>query len=60
MLMTLLPSKTTLGMDAKLLSVRTMWLTFFAASLPDMTVTAQSASLRARMSFTPSPVMATV
>ena len=60
LLMTLLPSNTTLGMEAKLLSINTIWLTFLAASLPEATLTAQSASFMARISLTPSPVMATV
>ena len=60
MLMTLRPSNTTFGILEKLLSISTMWLTFFAASLPEATLTAQSASFMARISFTPSPVIATV
>ena len=54
------PSATTLGMEAKLFSSSTMWLTWLAASLPEAMATEQSASLRASTSFTPSPVMATV
>ena len=57
---TRLPSKTTRGIDEKLLSKSTIWLTFLAASLPEATLTAQSASFMARISLTPSPVMATV
>ena len=57
---TRLPSATTFGMELKLLSISTKWLTFLAASLPDATDIAQSASLSASISFTPSPVIATV
>ena len=60
LLMTRRPSNTTFGIEEKLLSIKTIWLTFFAASLPEATLTAQSASFMARMSLTPSPVMATV
>ena len=60
LLITRLPSATTLGMLPKLLSISTRWLTFLAASLPEATEIAQSASFSAKMSFTPSPVIATV
>ena len=57
---TRLPSATTLGIELKSLFISTRWLTFLAASLPEATEMAQSASFRARISFTPSPVIATV
>ena len=57
---TRLPSATIFGIELKLLSIKTRWLTFLAASLPEATDIAQSASFRASMSFTPSPVIATV
>ena len=60
LLMLRLPSATTFGIDAKLLSSKTRLETFFAASLPEAMATEQSASFRARTSFTPSPVIATV
>ena len=55
-----LPSATTLGMEAKLLSKSTKLLTFLAASDPDAIAMEQSASFNASTSFTPSPVIATV
>ena len=57
---TRLPSTTTLGIDEKLLSNKTRWLTLRAASLPAAMATEQSASLIAKISFTPSPIIATV
>ena len=60
LLMTRRPSATTLGMEAKLESSSTMWLTWLAASLPEAMAMEQSASLSASTSFTPSPVIATV
>ena len=60
LLITRLPSFTILGIEPKLLSCKTRLETFLAASLPDATETAQSASFIARISFTPSPVIATV
>ena len=56
----LLPSATTLGIDAKLESKSTNWATFFVASLPFCIAILQSAAFNAKTSFTPSPVMATV
>ena len=56
----LLPSSTTLGIESKLESIKTIWLTFLAASLPFIIAILQSASFNARTSFTPSPVIATV
>ena len=53
------PSATTLGMLAKSLSTSTSWATLRAASEPAAMATEQSACLRASVSFTPSPVMAT-
>ena len=54
------PSATTLGMLAKSLSTSTRCATFLAASLPAAIATLQSAAFKARVSLTPSPVMATV
>ena len=54
------PSDTTLGIRAKSESRRTTCAACVAASLPEAMATLQSASFMARMSFTPSPVMATV
>ena len=48
------------GMAAKLESISTTLAMFLAASLPSAITTLQSASLSARTSLTPSPVMATV
>ena len=39
---------------------RTMWLTLLTASFPLAIAIEQSASFNAKMSFTPSPVIATV
>ena len=60
LLMTLLPSLTTLGMDEKFESNKTRCDTFLAASEPDAIAIDVSASFKARISLTPSPVMATV
>ena len=60
LLMTRRPSATTEGIAAKFDSSSTMCETWQAASEPEAIATEQSASLRARTSFTPSPVMATV
>ena len=54
------PSSTTSGMRAKSESSSTTCAACAAASLPDAIATEQSASFIARMSLTPSPVMATV
>ena len=54
------PSATTDGMWAKSLSTSTTSATLRAASEPEAMATEQSASRRARTSFTPSPVIATV
>ena len=54
------PSATTAGMEAKSLSTSTISATLRAASEPAAMATEQSASLSARTSLTPSPVMATV
>ena len=54
------PSATTAGMEAKSLSTSTISATFRAASDPAAIATEQSASFKARTSFTPSPVMATM
>ena len=54
------PSSTTSGIRAKSDSSSTTCALCAAASLPDAIATLQSASFIARMSFTPSPVMATV
>ena len=58
--MTRRPSATTDGSVAKLLLSRTIWATARVASEPEPIATPMSASLRARTSFTPSPVIATV
>ena len=60
LLMTLLPSATTLGSDAKSLSKSTSCATLRLASEPDAIAIEQSASLSAMTSLTPSPVMPTV
>ena len=60
LLTTLLPSITTDGILLKSLSNSTSWDTWDAASLPDAMAILQSASFNARISFTPSPVIATV
>ena len=54
------PSATTLGIEPKLESSNTKWLTLRAASEPLAKAIEQSASFKAKMSFTPSPVIATV
>ena len=54
------PSSTTSGMRAKSESSSTTCAACAAASLPEAIATEQSASFMARMSFTPSPVIATV
>ena len=53
------PSATTSGMWEKSLSASTISETLRAAADPEAMATEQSASRRARTSFTPSPVMAT-
>ncbi len=58
--MTRRPSATTCGSVAKSLSSSTIRATARAAGLPLPIATPTSASLRARTSFTPSPVIATV
>ena len=57
---TLRPSATTSGIFEKSESSNTSCEACAAASLPDAIATEQSASLSARTSFTPSPVIATV
>ena len=57
---TLLPSETTEGILEKSESIKTSIDAFDAASLPEAMATEQSASLKARTSFTPSPVIPTV
>ena len=54
------PSITTEGIQEKSDSSSTTWAAWEAASLPDAMAMLQSASFRARISLTPSPVMATV
>ena len=54
------PSATTFGMAAKSLSTSTSCATLRAASEPAAMATLQSACLSASVSFTPSPVMATM
>ena len=54
------PSMTTAGILLKSLSSSTSCATCEAASLPDAIAMLQSASFNARISFTPSPVIATV
>ena len=56
---TRLPSHTTSGIWAKSESSRTTWAAWAAASLPEAMATLQSASFMARISLTPSPVIAT-
>ncbi len=58
--MTRRPSATTEGRVEKLLFNRTIWATALVASEPEPMLTPMSASLRARTSLTPSPVIATV
>ena len=60
LLIVLRPSATTSGIDAKSLLTSTSCEIFLAASLPDDIATEQSASFRARTSFTPSPIIATL
>ena len=60
LLITLLPSETTLGIESKLESNNTKCETLRAASLPEAMAIEQSASLKAKISLTPSPVMATL
>ena len=60
LLTTRLPSQTTEGICAKSESSRTTCAACEAASLPDAIATLQSASFMARISLTPSPVIATV
>ena len=59
LLMTRRPSATTRGREAKSASSRVSCAACFAASEPPAMAMEQSAVLRAGMSFTPSPVMAT-
>ena len=54
------PSATTSGMREKSESSKTTCEACMAASLPEAIAILQSASFMARMSFTPSPVIATV
>ena len=56
---TLLPSSTTFGIEAKLESNKTKWATFFVASEPPDIAIEQSAFFIAKISLTPSPVIAT-
>ena len=56
---TCLPSFTTDGSEEKLDSSSTSFEIFLATSLPSAIAIEQSASLSARVSLTPSPVMAT-
>ena len=60
LLITRRPSSTIWGIASKLLSSKTRFAAFLAASLPDAIAIEQSASLKARTSLTPSPVIATV
>ncbi len=60
LLTTCLPSSTTFGMCTKSESSRTTCATCAVASLPDAIATLQSASFIAKISLTPSPVIATV
>ncbi len=59
LLITRLPSDTTLGILAKLESIKTKCDTLRAASEPDAIAIEVSASLNAKISLTPSPVIAT-
>ena len=59
LLITLLPSATTEVKTLKLESNKTNWEIFFAASEPLAIAIEQSALFKARMSLTPSPVIAT-
>ena len=60
LLMTRRPSATTRGRVENRSSRRTNWATARDAELPEPMAIPMSASLRARTSLTPSPVMATV
>ena len=60
MLITRRPSPTMAGMAAKSAFIRVSWAAFLAASEPPAMAMEQSAAFRAGMSFTPSPVMATL
>ena len=60
LLIVLLPSLTTLGIDAKLESNKIICETLFVASLPFCIAILQSAAFNAKTSLTPSPVIATV
>ena len=60
LLMTRRPSATTDGMEAKSEFISTRSEICAATSLPEAMATLQSASFKAKTSFTPSPVMATV
>ena len=60
LLISRLPSATTLGMAAKSDFSSTNWDTWLAAWEPEAMAMPQSASFRASTSLTPSPVMATV
>ena len=57
--MTLLPSSTMSPNNLKSSFSKTMLATFFATSLPEAKAILTSASLKAKTSLTPSPVMAT-
>ena len=59
LLITRLPSLTMLGIEAKLLSSMMILLALLVASAPLAIAIEQSDSLNAKISFTPSPVMAT-
>ena len=60
LLIVLLPSATTFGIDAKLESNKINCDTLLVASLPFAIAILQSAVFRANTSLTPSPVIATV
>ena len=60
LLITFLPSKTVSGILEKSLFISTIWLTLLTASFPLAIAIEQSASLSAKISLTPSPVIATV
>jgi hypothetical protein len=60
LLTTRLPSATTSGKCEKVLSMTIMWAEFLAADDPDAMQIEQSAFFKAKMSLTPSPVIATL
>ena len=60
LLITRRPSATTFGSEPKFESRATKWAVFFVASVPEAMAMEQSATFKAKISLTPSPVIATV